>query len=268
MAGRYEILLNKIPESIPEEKTKVHHFGFEQDFQARHRQAQEKKQRIFYLAEGERARIGFVHEEGFKNIFSGAFVHFYGKRRFLCQSNQQHKAICCTHEYSGKNPSLRIAVPIIQYADIRGERHFEIMPWIFGKVIYNTMKDWGSRWSADTHDLTIIAKEHFNFNMYDIIPAGDSLWRHFTNRDRILLEASDLRENIMPFLGEDLDESSIESILNQDPTNWPERPRAVSRRDLFPEPEGSPMAPLTEPTALRDLRMRELDNVLEGLEDL
>ena len=133
---RYHILLNKFPEPIPEENTKVHQFGFEQDFQSKYKEPQ-KKQRIFHLNENERAQIGFVHEERQKNIFSGSAVHFYGKRRFFCKSTASRTAICCS---SGSRSTLRIAVPIIQY-DIRGAViNYEIMPWVFGKIIFNKIK--------------------------------------------------------------------------------------------------------------------------------
>ena len=295
--GRYHILLNKTPEITPEENVIVRQFGFEQDFQSKYRETQ-KKQRLFHLNENERARIGIVHEEGRKDIFSGSAVHFYGRRRFFCKSTSHRTALCCSSTYTGNRPTLRVAVPIIQYplasqSSDQGSTMlgYEIMPWVFGKIIFNRIKEMNDTWPVEQFDMVVFTRTNNNpFNQYDIQPAGSSLWRRHNDKELILQTTNSLRQIIMPHLAEDLDENAIETLLGQPPTTWQERPapqrqRHIGEGDFWsevgqqittgPEPEDDRPPPprelrerrhgterLSEPTALRDI---DLNNVLDSI---
>ena len=246
--NRYDILLNKIPEITSEETITVHQFGFEQDFQSKYKETQ-KKQRLFYVNNGETARIGIIHEEGQKDIFSGAMVHFYGKRRFFCKSTASRISICCSSTYSGNRPALRIAVPIIQYSlNLLQQRiqpgtppGYEILPWVFGKIIYGRIKEMNDMWPVDQVDLFISNTNNNPFNQYVLESGGDSLWRQFPDKELILQSANSLRQNIMSYIAEDLNENVIESLLGQPPATQQERPiqpiraRNVSRDSLSEE---------------------------------
>jgi hypothetical protein len=274
--GRYHILLNKIPEVTPEENIKVRQFGFEQDFQSRYKETQ-KKQRLFHLNVNERTRIGIVHEEGRKDIFSGSTVHFYGRRRFFCKSTSHRTALCCSSTYSGNHPTLRIAMPIIQYGgrDLALlEQHtalnYEIMPWVFGKIIFNRIKEMNNISPVEQFDLFVSTNTNGGpFNQYDIQLAGSSFWRQRSDNDKklILQAANSLRQAVMSYLAEDLDENAIETLLSQPPTTWQESPRRERvEADFFPGPLPVPreLHAVSEPTSLID-RYRDIDSILEGL---
>jgi hypothetical protein len=237
--GRYHILLNKIPEIPPEENVKVHQFGFEQDFQSKYKETQEK-QKTFYLNRDDvRARIGIVHEEERKDIFSGSAVHFYGKRRFFCKSTAHRVAICCSSTYSGNHPTLRIAVPIIQYTQFNKiadtYQGYEIMPWVFGKIIFNLIREMNETWPVDQYDLFVTKINNNPFNQYDVQTAGPSIWRQHSDKVLILQRADSLRQNMMPHIAEDLDESAIETLLGQPPPTTQERSIPQRRRHFVEE---------------------------------
>lgn len=273
--GRYHILLNKTPEVTPVvENKKIHQFGFEQDFQSKYKETQ-KKQRLFRLNDNESARIGFVHEEGRKDIFSGASIHFHGRTRFFCKSTSHRTALCCSSTYAGKHPTLRIAIPIIRYSEL-GQSH-DIMPWVFGKTMFNLIKEMNDIRSVDQYDLTVSNRTSLNpFSHYGIqIAPEDSLWRQLSNKELILQNANALRQNIMPYLAEDLDENAIEAVLSQPPTTWQERPAPQQRHtdddSLFdtndraapppPRERHHGMEPMSEPSALRDMLNSVLDSI-------
>jgi hypothetical protein len=283
--GRYHILLNKIPEIPPEENVKVHQFGFEQDFQSRYKETQ-KKQRLFHLNGDERARIGIVHEEGRKDIFSGSAIHFHGRRRFFCKSTSHRTALCCSSTYSGNHPTLRVAVPVIRYSQLSQTANiyqdYEIMPWVFEKIIFSRIKEMNDIQPVDQFDLFVFTRTSNNpFNQYDIQSAGNSLWRQRNDTGLILQSANSLRQNMTLYLAEDLDENAIETLLGQPPTTWQERPAPQRQRyvegDFWdavgrnpaPEPENTWPQPRTqrerqepESDPSRDI---DLDNVLDSI---
>ena len=205
------------------------------------------------------------------------------KEDFSAKSTAHRVAICCSSTYSGNHPTLRIAVPIIQYTQFNKitdtYQGYEIMPWIFGKIIFNLIREMNETWPVDQYDLFVTKINNNPFNQYDVQTAGPSIWRQHSDKVLILQRADSLRQNMMPHIAEDLDEGAIETLLGQPPPTTqersiPQRQRHFVEEDFWgevgaPTPDEHQSRSRRErdlrERALRERALRDLDNALDNI---
>ena len=189
-------------------------------------------------------------------------------------------------------------MPIIQYIgqdlalpEQSSTLGYEIMPWVFGKIMFNRIKEMNDIRPVEQFDLFVSTRTNNNpFSQYDIQSAGSSFWRQRSDKELILQTANSLRQTIMPYLAEDLDENAIETLLGQPPTTWQERPApppqrhtdgnfwdavALQATNIAPEEDNGPppprprmawtphgMEPRSEPDPSRNI---DLNSILDSI---
>jgi len=189
--SRYDHALNRIPKLKKSENVKV--FGLDDH---------KFTKRPFYR---ESARIAIIINDPSK-IFVGTYVHWYD-HYFLCKSQKNYRAICCQKL---QNRIYRIACVILKY----NGASYEIMPWCFGKSVFDSLKIINNTSPIGEHDLSVKRKPG-KLNIYDIEPIPDSIWQNNKNynKDKILLEADRYRGELKSYLGADLTNQEIENLL-------------------------------------------------------
>jgi hypothetical protein len=161
-------------------------------------------------------RIGLIFSSP-KEIYKGALIH-YKDKYFVCKSTKESKSICCTTSYEKNKPKWRIAAVIILY-DIQVKDGkpklvgYELLPWIFGESMYNTLKEINKEFSLESHDLKLKCKNE-EFQNMDVLACNDSIWRKNTElQKKILADFPALVEDAKGNLGQDLSLEEIKELL-------------------------------------------------------
>jgi hypothetical protein len=167
--------------------------------------------------EGETNRVGIIFTTK-KEMYKGALIH-YNDKYFVCKSEKGGtKQICCTASYKGNKPKWRIGAVVIVYhiQNKDGKDRltgYELMPWVFGETMYNTLKEIDKESPLESHDLKLKCKNE-DFQNMDIITCGNSIWR--TNAElqkKVLAEFPALVEDVKSNLGQDLNLEEIKELL-------------------------------------------------------
>ena len=227
--SRYSIALKK---RVEKEKLSSEplQFGIEHDLNKRFEQTKDKL-RTFYLLPNEIAQVGIIFQVP-NLMFQGFKVHYYGPHKFFCKSTPNQKAVCCTHNYSAKNPSFRIATILARYSR---DELFSIIPWTFGKIMFNRLKDLNTECPLDIHDFRISSSE--NRTLYNLSALGPSIWQQSDTKERIIANANAIKANIKAYIAEDLDIGAIENIVQENHTSsrWDQQ-QSVSPTNRRPRP--------------------------------
>jgi hypothetical protein len=225
--SRYSILLKKNLEEI---KQAGINFGFEFEMD---KSGERKKH--FNLMPGATAAVGIVYDDP-GSLFYGSKVHFFKSHRFFCKSVGNRPACCCQMGYSGRNAVFRIATIIASYSlgedtlricDECGRIGLlcecttmhpysvfpQVLPWVFGEVVYNRLQFLHQSKSVALHDL-FIKKLTDKYQPYDIHQASISVWQQSTVKPRILEIHSHLKRHIRDYLANDYTEDRIREVIN------------------------------------------------------
>jgi hypothetical protein len=179
------------------------------------------KFRSYKGKEGATDRVGLVFtDEQYNNgkkIYCGTKIH-YKDKYFLCKSTKDSKAVCCTAVYTGNKPKWRMGAVIVKY-DIQVKdgkpklAGYELLPWVFGETIYNTLKGIDGEFSLISHDLKLMCKNEDYQNM-EVTPCNDSIWRKNAElHKKILAEFPAVLEEAKGNLGQDLNAEEIREVL-------------------------------------------------------
>jgi hypothetical protein len=171
--------------------------------------------------EGQTDRIGIVFTSK-KEMYKGARIH-YNEKYYVCKSEWKdniavNKAICCTASYKGNKPKWRIgAVVIVYHIQNKDGKDiltgYELIPWVFGETMYNTLREIDKETSLETHDIKLKCKNE-EFQNMDIITCDKSIWRSSPNlQKKILAEFPALVEDVKGNLGQDLNLEEIKELL-------------------------------------------------------
>ena len=200
---RYAILTGRQPQQeAPIDKTdEVEVFGFEK--------------RIGAFEKRYRARRGFIDRGAIvatdpNAMFMAVRAHYFKDRYFICKGSR-----CC--EKLG-HWRYRVGAILCKYrTDAFGvpQRPFswELLPWIFGEVKYETLKGRNAEYPLMEHDIKIQCLSE-EYQTLDIAPCVESLWT--MNKDiksnilkEFFLMWGPLKENI----AEDLSLEQIDEFL-------------------------------------------------------
>lgn len=200
--SRYDHALNREP---PEDKIRVQKFGF--DNASDDLLKLKKKFRYFRLQDGAEAKIGFVITDPQK-MFAGAFVHWYEKY-FLCNSTKEHKSFCCQRLESR---IYRTACIIIKY----GENTNEVMPWCFGKRVFERLMEINEAYPLDSYDF-IVKRRGGRFPIYDFqyLRKAKLLSESSQNKEVILTQAKIFQDDIDNILGQKLSSEEIKELITK-----------------------------------------------------
>jgi hypothetical protein len=166
--------------------------------------------------EGQTDRIGLIFTSS-KEIYKGALIH-YKDKYFVCKSTKENKAVCCATSYEKNKPKWRIGAVVVLY-DIQVKDGkpklvgYELLPWIFGESMYNTLKEINKEFSLETHDLKLKCKNE-EFQNMDVLACNESIWRKNPElQKKILAEFPVLIEDVKGNLGQDLSLEEIKELL-------------------------------------------------------
>jgi hypothetical protein len=161
-------------------------------------------------------RIGVIFTDP-KSIYQGAMIH-YKDKYFVCKSTKTEKAICCTTSYEKNKPKWRIGAVIIRYdIQVRDGKPkligYELLPWIFGEGMYNTLKETNSEFSLESHDIKLKCKNE-DFQNMEIIACNDSIWKKNPDlQKKVLAEYAAVLEDVKSNLGQDLSIEELKELL-------------------------------------------------------
>jgi hypothetical protein len=188
----------------------VESFGMERD------DIRSTKFKSFKGKEGQTDRIGIIFTDP-KSIYKGAMIH-YKDKYFVCKSTKTEKAICCTASYEKNKPKWRIGAVVIIY-DIQVKdgkpklMGYELLPWIFGEGMYNTLKETHKEFSLESHDIKLKCKNE-EFQNMEVITCNDSIWRKNPElQKKVLAEFPTVLEDVKSNLGQDLSLEEIKELL-------------------------------------------------------
>lgn len=188
----------------------VESFGMERD------DIKSNKFKSYKGKEGQTDRIGIIFTNP-KDIYKGAKIH-YKDKYFVCKSTKDNKAICCTTSYDKNKPKWRIAAVIVLY-DIQVKDgkpklvSYELLPWVFGEGMYNTLKETNAEFSLETHDIKLKCKNE-EFQNMEVLACNDSIWRKNPElQKKILAEYPTVLEDAKGNLGQDLSLEEIKELL-------------------------------------------------------
>lgn len=166
--------------------------------------------------EGQTDRIGIIFTSA-KEMYKGALIH-YKDKYFVCKSTKENKAICCTASYEKNKPKWRIGAVIVLY-DIQVKDGkfklvgYELLPWVFGEGMYNTLKEIHKEFSLESHDLKLKCKNE-EFQNMDVLTCNDSIWRKNPEvQKKIMAEYPSVIEDVKGNLGQDLSLEEIKELL-------------------------------------------------------
>jgi hypothetical protein len=191
----------------------VESFGMERD------DIRSTKFKSYKGKEGQTDRVGIIFTDP-KNIYKGAMIH-YKDKYFVCKSTKESKAICCTTSYEKNKPKWRIAAAIIVY-DIQVKdgkpklMGWELLPWVFGESMYNTLKETNNEFALISHDIKLKCKVE-EFQNIEVIACNDSIWRKNPElQKKVLAEYPAVLEDAKSNLGQDLSIEEIRELLGVD----------------------------------------------------
>lgn len=169
--------------------------------------------------EGQTDRIGIIFTDE-KDMYKGAKIH-YKDKYFICRSTKTDKAICCTASYDKNKPKWRIGAVVILY-DIQVKdgkpklMGYELLPWVFGEGMYNTLKETHSEFSLGSHDIKLKCKNE-EFQNMEIIACNDSIWKKNPElQKKVLAEYPTILEDVKGNLGQDLGIEEIRELLGME----------------------------------------------------
>ena len=223
--SRYDLLLNR-KSTTPAPQSESIEFGFEDEILS------PKKKYSFYLKPRERVQVSLIFNNP-SRLFMATKAHFYGSNKFLCKSTSNRKAICCSSNYPGNKPVLRIAT-ILYIAPISKLERFIspepiVLPWVFGKTVYNRLKSLHDDLDLSKYDFLIehegdIQKNRFSCQ-YRISPIAsqpntpapfiESSWKNHPDLDQILGKVQTISENIKSYIALDLEEHRIRDTIRE-----------------------------------------------------
>lgn len=222
--NRYDHALNKSPEEVHKNIERIQSFGFDNEIDDIDRKLLRRRKRYpyFKLEPQQAARVGIVFEDP-KIVFAGTHVHFH-KRYFLCKSippddmGRGMQAPCCEKL---KNRIFRAACILIIYTGNKKRMHlcesYEVIPWCFGKAVYNKLKALHDTFPIHSHDF-MVRRTSDRLNIYDIMPCPEnSFWQNSKEKESIIAEAERFRANIKDIIGDDLSIEEINELLKNYP---------------------------------------------------
>jgi len=197
--SRYDHALNRKPEK---EDASVRTFGFNDDVVSDFLRIR-KNFPYFKLYVDEEVRISIIVEDPLC-IFTGAYVHWYD-RYILCNSVTGHRALCCEKL---KNRIFRTACIIVNY------KTGEVMPWCFGKRVFEKLQNLNDLTPLDTYDI-LVKRRGERFPIYDVGPCGETLWKSypFVEKENILKQVAVYQRDIKDIIGVKLSPAQIHEII-------------------------------------------------------
>jgi hypothetical protein len=211
--SRYTIALKKTPKETEKDKL-VTQFGFDQDIKGSRRP-------LFFVREKEIVRVGILFDDP-TSIFYCSKVHYYKSHRFFCKSIPGHMGYCCQPDYPGRKPVLRIATILVQYyAPQTTGPEDKVLPWVFGSMIFDKLKQLNEVFPVDKHDILVKCPNasSYRFKQYEVMPSpSGSLWQDSDSKNRILEVHSHLKRNIRSYFAEDYSDDDIRNIISQPET--------------------------------------------------
>jgi hypothetical protein len=169
--------------------------------------------------EGQKERLGFVFEDDPKKIFVGVPVHFSkaANRYFVCKSEGDSKAVCCTHVYEGNKPRWRVGAVIVIYKmDGNKPTGYKLMPWVFTDKMYQKLKTAGQEFPLAKHDVWLSCTNE-QYQTMDINSCRESIWQAKPDlRKKIVEESKSIREEVENNLAQDLPIEEVREILGID----------------------------------------------------
>jgi hypothetical protein len=259
--GRYEIAKNKhkTPEQLLKEKklpVPPSTFGFDTD-----PEDMAKRLKPFYAGPGEKNRVSLVFRD-FNHVFLSSKVHYHGIY-FLCKSTENHKEICCTADYHIRDGASPSSTPKIRYATIIAiydqddSNSFRVAPWVFGRRVFDTLKQIQKAFPLQEHDLMLVKTEE-PFNPWRIIPTSKALWLDdSTMRERMISQSEYIKPSLKTVLASDLDPYEIQQIIN--------RPADQTRRIFGQRDKASSPVNIEE---VRGALPRWEDSIIRSLDEI
>lgn len=134
------------------------------------------------IQKGKEYRFAIAIED-IKKAFVGKKAHYFNKKRFLCKSGPNGRAICCTHEYgeNGKaanEPKYRFGTVVVVY-EINSQKQItdiQVVPWYFNDQVWHQLKSIADEFPLDTVDLKLVAVDP-QMMKFTITNYKDCVWR-------------------------------------------------------------------------------------------
>jgi hypothetical protein len=166
---------------------------------------------------GKIERVGIVFDlEGGEDPFSGAETHYHegSNTRFMCKSENDGDAVCCTASYKGNDPTWKIMAAIVVYQVTDGKvTGGKVLPWVFNSKTYKLLERINSDFPWGKHDLELECTDT-KYQSFTIVAKKESLWNSDEKfKETCLASASKVKKNVKSFLGRDLSLQEIRETL-------------------------------------------------------
>jgi len=123
-------------------------------------------------------------------------------------------------DYPGRKPAIRIATILAQYkinTDNVGIEDAKVIPWVFGSIMFEKIKEMHSRFSVINNDFLIKCPDDraLRFKNYEIMPVNTlPLWETMATKHRLLEVHSYIKKNIRNYFANDYSEKDISNIIS------------------------------------------------------
>lgn len=118
-------------------------------------------------------------------------------------------------------------------ASLTARSSYQLKPWIFGRPVYNNLKEMHKEFSVFNHDLYIKCTKRQIFKNYDITAAPNCLLRRSTPQiqKKIIDEAVPIIENMKNYIAADLTNDEIEELIKETQSDVQQLIRAQQMRE-------------------------------------
>jgi hypothetical protein len=183
-------------------------------------------------------RVGIIFKDP-NHIFVGTNIHYYNGVFFLCKSTKFNRAICCSvinPAWNQQRPYFyrKIVCPIVIYHNQilptpytdwskRGIKNYkyEIAPWIFTNSTFKDINTLNNLSPINSNDF-LLKRRDVRAKAWDInsCPDSNNLWQDDpTIKEQVLRASTVIFKNLKNYLGQDLNDLQIKSLLSERPRN-------------------------------------------------
>jgi len=191
---RYKIALKKKPSEEP--KPIVESFGFEGVEHELNDRADFNRRRPLHCEPGARVgRVGIIAED-LEHIFIAGQAHFFNRAYVLCDHGD-----CCKIE----KPMQRIACCLVIYDQVNMDDS-RIVPWVFGRIVYNKLKEINGFCRLDQNDFHLGRSSEGPYHVWEprVVADPTSLWQNHAPeqyKSRLLRRVSTITEHLSEYIG-------------------------------------------------------------------